>query len=95
MQIVKQRTLVAMHLRERGYYDACQKGIMKSVTDLLPEPPAGNKWWVTVLNSSDGTLGVTLARTKPYRVWGKTTINEKWTPAKARKALAWMMEEVE
>lgn len=66
---------------------------MKSVADLLPEPPDGNKWWVTVLNSSDGTLGITLTQTKPYRVWGKTTINEKWTPAKVRKALAGMMEE--
>lgn len=65
----------------------------KSVINLLPEPPAGSKWWVTVLDSNAGELGVKLVRTKPYRPWGAAVINERWTQAKVAAKVAWTMEE--
>lgn len=66
---------------------------MKSVADLLPAPPDGNKWWVTVLDSNAGELGVKLVRTKPYHPWGAAVINERWTPAKVAAQVAWIVEE--
>ena len=65
----------------------------KSVINLLPEPPEGSKWWVTVLDSNNGVLGVKLVRTKPYHPWGAAVINERWTPAKVASKVAWIMEE--
>lgn len=65
----------------------------KSVINLLPEPPAGSKWWVTVLDSNSGELGVKLVRTKPYHPWGAAVINERWTPAKVAAKVAWIVEE--
>lgn len=65
----------------------------KSVISLLPEPPAGSKWWVTVLDSNAGELGVKLVRTKPYRPWGAAVISERWSPAKVASKVAWIMEE--
>lgn len=65
----------------------------KSVINLLPEPPAGSKWWVTVLDSNTGGLGVKLVRTKPYHTWGAAVINERWTPAKVAAKVAWIVEE--
>lgn len=65
----------------------------KSVINLLPESPTGSKWWVTVLDSSAGELGVKLVRTKPYHPWGAAVINERWTPAKVASKVAWIMEE--
>lgn len=64
----------------------------KSVINLLPEPPAGSKWWVTVLDSNTGELGAKLVRTKPYHPWGAAVINERWTPAKVAAKVAWIME---
>lgn len=65
----------------------------KSVINLLPEPPAGSKWWVTVLDSNAGELGVKLVRTKPYHQWGAAVINERWSPAKVAAKVAWIVEE--
>lgn len=65
----------------------------KSVINLLPEPPAGSKWWVTVLDSNTGELGVKLVHTKPYHPWGAAVINERWTQAKVAAKVAWIMEE--
>ena len=65
----------------------------KSVINLLPESPEGSKWWVTVLDSNAGELGVKLVRTKPYRPWGSAVINEHWTPAKVAAKVAWIIEE--
>lgn len=65
----------------------------KSVINLLPEPPAGSKWWVTVLDSNTGELGVKLVCTKPYQAWGAAVINERWSPAKVAAKVAWIVEE--
>lgn len=67
----------------------------KSVISLLPEPPAGSKWWVTVLDSNTGELGVKLVCTKPYHPWGAAVINERWTPAKVASKVAWIVEEAD
>lgn len=65
----------------------------KSVINLLPEPPAGSKWWVTVLDSNAGELGVKLVRTKPYHPWGAAVINERWTQAKVAAKVALIVKE--
>lgn len=67
----------------------------KSVINLLPEPPAGSKWWVTVLDSNTGELGVKLVRTKQYHPWGAAVINERWSPAKVASKVAWIVEEAD
>lgn len=67
----------------------------KSVINLLPEPPAGSKWRVTVLDSTTMVLGVKLFRMKPYREFGGAVINEHWSPAKVAAKVAWIVEEAD
>lgn len=67
---------------------------MKSFLDELPPAPPNTRWDATVLPDR-GLIGVRLSHYRPFYVVGEALVDEKWTPAKVRKALAWMMEEVE
>ena len=59
----------------------------KTILDRFPAAPQGTKWWVTVLDSKAGTLGVRLTRTTPYTDYGHVRITESWTDRKIHDTL--------